>query len=266
MFGRLSALLRWILILTLGPYLLVVAHELGHYFMAQSINVGIYEYSVGEGPELFSAEIGETKFKLHLIPAGGHNLPVHTGLLQRIERREGAAEIERLRAERPQVISMLEDESRFLDLRSPGERFLVYAAGLFVQLVVAIGMLYLLLRKKQQILVVSTPREAYIDIRRRLFSVRTACWILFLQNVLMLLDNFMPIPGLDGFFMLIFAAEHMYGAMGEAELLALLDQTLPFYLVLRIVVTFGLIWMISRRMVGPYRIAPQNGPQEGDTR
>lgn len=54
----------------LGP--LVVIHELGHYLFARLFNVKAEVFSIGFGPRLFARKIGETDFRLSLIPLGGY--------------------------------------------------------------------------------------------------------------------------------------------------------------------------------------------------
>jgi regulator of sigma E protease len=54
----------------LGP--LVVFHEFGHYLFARLFNVKAEIFSVGFGKKLWSRQIGETEWRLSLIPLGGY--------------------------------------------------------------------------------------------------------------------------------------------------------------------------------------------------
>jgi len=51
---------------------LVVIHELGHFFFAKLFNVRADAFSVGFGPVLINRQIGETSWRLSLIPLGGY--------------------------------------------------------------------------------------------------------------------------------------------------------------------------------------------------
>ena len=51
--------------------LIVVIHELGHYFMARKCGVFVEEFAVGMGPVLFSRKKNETLYSLRLFPIGG---------------------------------------------------------------------------------------------------------------------------------------------------------------------------------------------------
>lgn len=51
---------------------LVVIHEFGHFLFARLFNVRADAFSVGFGPVLFEKQIGETSWRLSLIPLGGY--------------------------------------------------------------------------------------------------------------------------------------------------------------------------------------------------
>ena len=57
-------------ILLLG--LLVLAHELGHFLMGKLCKVKIEAFSMGFGKPLLKKKIGETEYRLSLIPLGGY--------------------------------------------------------------------------------------------------------------------------------------------------------------------------------------------------
>ena len=53
--------------------LLVMVHELGHFFSAKLVGMGVHEFAIGFGPKVISRKIGETVYSLRLIPLGGFN-------------------------------------------------------------------------------------------------------------------------------------------------------------------------------------------------
>lgn len=57
-------------ILMLG--ILVFVHELGHFLVAKWCRVKVLKFSLGFGPKLFSRTLGETEYKICLIPLGGY--------------------------------------------------------------------------------------------------------------------------------------------------------------------------------------------------
>ncbi len=57
-------------IIVLG--VLIFAHELGHFLAAKLFRVGVLTFSLGFGPKLFGKKIGETEYKVSVIPLGGY--------------------------------------------------------------------------------------------------------------------------------------------------------------------------------------------------
>ncbi|HEY8414486.1 MAG TPA: RIP metalloprotease RseP [Thermaerobacter sp.] len=51
--------------------LLIVIHELGHFWAAKRKGVLVYEFAVGFGPRLGAVRRGETEYTLRLLPLGG---------------------------------------------------------------------------------------------------------------------------------------------------------------------------------------------------
>ena len=51
--------------------LLVVIHELGHFWAAKSFNIRVHEFAVGMGPAIWKKQKGETLYSLRCIPLGG---------------------------------------------------------------------------------------------------------------------------------------------------------------------------------------------------
>jgi len=52
--------------------ILIIVHELGHFFMARLCGVGVERFSVGFGPVLWRFRGKETEYCLSLIPMGGY--------------------------------------------------------------------------------------------------------------------------------------------------------------------------------------------------
>ena len=59
----------WVVIL-LGVMILI--HELGHFWAALSVGVKVETFSIGFGPRLFGFRRGETDFRISAIPFGGY--------------------------------------------------------------------------------------------------------------------------------------------------------------------------------------------------
>jgi len=53
--------------------LLVLVHELGHFFTAKMVGMRVDEFGIGFGPKIVSYKHGETLYSLGLIPLGGFN-------------------------------------------------------------------------------------------------------------------------------------------------------------------------------------------------
>lgn len=60
----------WAFILLIGP--LIIIHELGHLLAAKLVDVKAPRFSVGFGPPLLKARLGETEYCLAPIPLGGY--------------------------------------------------------------------------------------------------------------------------------------------------------------------------------------------------
>ncbi len=52
--------------------ILIVVHEAGHFAAAKALGVGVEAFSVGFGPILLKKKIGETEYRISLIPLGGY--------------------------------------------------------------------------------------------------------------------------------------------------------------------------------------------------
>lgn len=91
---------------------LILAHEAGHYFVARRCGVAIEEFSVGMGPKLFSRKMKkhDTVFSIRALPIGGYVAMVGE--------------------------SGDEDLPGALSAKPAWQRFLVFAAGATVNLIV----------------------------------------------------------------------------------------------------------------------------------
>lgn len=50
---------------------LIVLHELGHFFLAKKFGVKVEEFGIGMPPRMFGKKWGETLFSINLLPVGG---------------------------------------------------------------------------------------------------------------------------------------------------------------------------------------------------
>ena len=61
-----------IVLVIIGIGLLIFIHELGHFLVAKKIGVRVHAFSLGFGPPIISKQIGETDYRISLIPLGGY--------------------------------------------------------------------------------------------------------------------------------------------------------------------------------------------------
>lgn len=100
--------------------ILVVVHEWGHYIVAKKAGICVEEFAVGMGPKIYGFQKGETLYSFRLLPLGGFC------------RMEGELE-------EGQEVSPTSFNSK-----SVLARFLVIAAGPFMNFVLALAMLLVL--------------------------------------------------------------------------------------------------------------------------
>lgn len=96
---------------------LVIAHEFGHFIVAKKSGICVEEFSVGMGKKLVSIQRGETEYSIRLLPVGGF-----------------------CRMEGEQDDGIIGPKS-FLS-KSVGTRFLVMAAGPFMNFLLAFVMIF----------------------------------------------------------------------------------------------------------------------------
>ncbi|KHE92449.1 MAG: RIP metalloprotease RseP [Candidatus Scalindua rubra] len=61
-----------VVLVIIGVGLLIFIHELGHFLVAKKIGVRVHAFSLGFGPAIISRQIGETDYRISLIPLGGY--------------------------------------------------------------------------------------------------------------------------------------------------------------------------------------------------
>lgn len=78
---------------------LILVHELGHYFAAKWVGIEVQRFSIGLGPRVFGVRRGETEYVLSAVPLGGY---VKMGGMgdEVMEKIEGGAEQARPPSER----------------------------------------------------------------------------------------------------------------------------------------------------------------------
>ena len=113
--------------------ILVIVHELGHFFAAKSIGVRVDKFSIGFWPKLFGIKRGETEYMVSLIPWGGY------------VKIAGQEEPEGEKPEHHELCS-----------RGKLQRLFVYVAGPFANLALAVVLFPLI-----YVLGISVP--AYVD-------------------------------------------------------------------------------------------------------
>src|ERR671918_2644796 len=65
-------MLTGILLFVLGIFLMILAHEAGHFVTARAFGIKVEEFFIGFGPRLWSFRRGETEYGLKALPLGGY--------------------------------------------------------------------------------------------------------------------------------------------------------------------------------------------------
>ena len=52
--------------------IVIFIHELGHFTAAKLIGVNVEEFAFGFGKKIFGKKIGETEYKINMLPIGGY--------------------------------------------------------------------------------------------------------------------------------------------------------------------------------------------------
>ncbi len=64
--------LYYVLLMVAGICIIIFVHELGHFLVAKWADVKVEVFSLCFGPSLFQKKVGETVYKIGLIPLGGY--------------------------------------------------------------------------------------------------------------------------------------------------------------------------------------------------
>lgn len=61
-----------VLMVIVGIGMLIFVHELGHFLVAKRVGVRVFAFSLGFGPAILKKKVGETEYRLSLLPLGGY--------------------------------------------------------------------------------------------------------------------------------------------------------------------------------------------------
>jgi hypothetical protein len=86
-------------------------------------------------------------------------------------------------------------------------------------------------------------------------------WLLVMFNVLLLLDNAAPIPGMDGFITLAAGAEFWNGPMTDAQFSLIVEKAFMIYLLVRVLLTIALFYAMFRSFTSGVRVIPHSDDQ-----
>lgn len=110
-----------------GLSVLILVHELGHFFAAKAVNIQVPRFSLGFGKSLAGFRIGETEFVLSAIPLGGYVKMAGMDDDEAAEALEGpGAAVEEV------------DPERTFDSKSIPARVLVISAGVIMNMIFAL--------------------------------------------------------------------------------------------------------------------------------
>ena len=102
---------------------LIFFHELGHFILAKLFGVGVEVFSLGFGPRLVGRRLGETDYRVSLVPLGGYVKMI---------------------GENPQDDVSEEDREKSFAHKSVGKRFLIVFAGPFFNFLFAVLIFFIL--------------------------------------------------------------------------------------------------------------------------
>lgn len=113
---------------------LISAHEFGHYIVAKLCGVKVHTFSIGFGQAIFSKTIGETEYRIALLPLGGYVR------LHGMEREFGEPEVTSTpkKAEAPKQDP---DQGRALQDKPAWMRVLIFFAGPAMNLILPFALL-----------------------------------------------------------------------------------------------------------------------------
>jgi regulator of sigma E protease len=114
----------WWLLVLIGVMILI--HELGHFWAARAFDVKVEVFSFGFGPRLFGFRRGETDYRFSLVLFGGY--------VKMAGEQSGG-----LQGETPGDLEL--DDPRSLNRKPRWQRLIIAAAGPFMNVVLAVGVL-----------------------------------------------------------------------------------------------------------------------------
>ena len=120
----------WLLVL-IG--VMIMIHELGHFWAAHIFDVKVEAFSLGFGPRLFGFRRGDTDYRVSLILIGGY-----------VKMAGEAAVIEQASADNPSALALPEaaaDDPRSLLAKPRWQRVIIAAAGPAMNVVLAVSLL-----------------------------------------------------------------------------------------------------------------------------
>ncbi len=105
-------------------------HEFGHFLTMKLFGVKVIRFCFGFGPRIFSAQLGETEYRVSLFPLGGYVMPLQKDLPEEFKRFHEPYYPE-----------------RYMEAIAPWKRLLTFLAGpfsnLFLALVLYIGLFWI---------------------------------------------------------------------------------------------------------------------------
>ena len=104
-----------------GLVLTIMLHEFGHYVAAKKSGMKVTEFFLGFGPRIWSFRRGETEYGIKAIPAGGYVRIIGMTNLEEVDP---------------------EDEPRTYRQATTGKRLITVLAGIIVNLVIALVLVF----------------------------------------------------------------------------------------------------------------------------
>lgn len=102
-------------ILVIG--ILIFIHELGHFLSAKLLRVRVEIFSLGFGPRLIGFKVGETEYRISLIPLGGYV---------------------KLYGEHPETIPLVENPERAFAFKKPWQKAIIVISGPLANFLLAV--------------------------------------------------------------------------------------------------------------------------------
>jgi regulator of sigma E protease len=120
--------------------IMVVVHEAGHFVVAKLCGVRVEAFSIGFGPRLFGFTLGETEYKVCLLPLGGFVKMTGENPEQNLEVPGTPVLVrayEKLPGQSPQSVSPADDPGSFLN-HPRWQRMLIGLAGPIANFILAV--------------------------------------------------------------------------------------------------------------------------------